>query len=77
MGGEITALGCQSSAFGYKAVWPLVFGKTVRNGMETQNVLLRFAGACIHSGPWIQLVALGSRMLDLGTVWPGGTQERS
>lgn len=25
-------MGCQSSAFSYKAVWPLVFGKTVRNG---------------------------------------------
>lgn len=57
---------CHSSAFGYKAVWPLIFGKTVRNGMETQHILLRFAGACTHPGPWIQLVALGSRMAGLG-----------
>lgn len=59
----------------WAVIWPVFFGETVRNGMEMQHILLRFARDCICPGPWIQLVALGSRKLDLGTVWPRGTQE--
>ena len=54
-------LGCHSPALGYTAIWLLAFEKTVRNGTETQHILLRFAGACTRPGPWFQLVALGSR----------------
>jgi hypothetical protein len=37
LGGSQLWAVCHSSAFGYKAVWPLIFGKTVRNGMETHS----------------------------------------
>lgn len=61
-------MGCHSSAFGYKVLWTLVSGKIVRNGMEMQHTLLRFAGACTPAyldpvgGPGKQNAGLGDSL---------------